>query len=202
MVIITFLLKYLTKTRLSAVDSCEAVIRFLIGQSNKRGTMSFVNRLNKSLALSHTTLLVIWLLVSLVLNKSYTSLLLNTYFNVKTAPVVQSLEDIRHNKNLLIAGMHQYLSIINDRFLIYIEDILTRLNENHDNYPYPITSSKVAEKVLNGKSVFIGHSEQSDKFFAKNNNYYDKLVVANKFLSEYVAFYVVKQLPMSQSIHF
>ena len=202
MVIITFLWKYLTKSRLSAIDSCEAIVRFLIGQSNKRGTMSFVDGLNKSMAFSYTTLLVIWLLVSLVLNKSYTSLLLNTYFNVKTAPVVQCLEDIRRDKGLLIAGMHQYLSIIDNRFSINIEDILTRVNENHDNYPHPITSSRVAEKVINGKSVFMGNSEQSDKFFLKNYNYHDKLVVANKYLSEYVAFYVVKQLPMSQSIHF
>ena len=202
MVIITFLWKLLTKSRLSTIDSCEAVVRFLIGQSNKRGTMSFVDRLNKSMAFTHTTLLVIWLLVSLVVNKSYTSLLLNTYFNVKTTPIVQSLQDIRNNKDLLIAGIDKYLSIVNNKFKIKIEDIITRIKEDPDNYPYPITSYRIAEKVINGKSVFIGNSEQSDNFFLINNNNHDKLVVVDKYLSQFIAHYVIKYLPDAQLIHF
>ena len=148
MVIITFLWKLLTNNKLSAIDSFITILRYLLNQSNNRESRSFADRHNKRLAFSYTTLLVIWLLVSLVLNQSYTSLLLNTYFNVKTTPVVQNLEDIRNNKDLLIVGIPEYLSRVSIDFNFKINDLLERIEKDPDNLPDPFISSKICEKNI------------------------------------------------------
>ena len=101
---------------------------------------------NKMLTLSFITLLVIWLFMSLVLNQSYTSLLLNTYFNVKTTPVVKSLDDIREHKELLISGIIFYFKALIIEFGIDIQHLLTRLNQDNDNTKDVITAYSTAEK--------------------------------------------------------
>ena len=202
MVIITFLWKLLTNNKLSAIDSFITILRYLLNQSNNRESRSFADRHNKRLAFSYTTLLVIWLLVSLVLNQSYTSLLLNTYFNVKTTPVVQNLEDIRNNKDLLIVGIPEYLSRVSIDFNFKINDLLERIEKDPDNLPDPFISSKICEKILDGKSVLIGDTEQINTFMEHNKYYHDNLVVVDKYLPEFISFYVSKNMPLANVVHY
>ena len=202
MVIIIFLWKFLTNNRLWAIDSFVTILRYLLGQSNNKEARSVAHHQNKSLTLSYTTLLVIWLLVSVVLNRSYTSLLLNTYFNVKTKPVVQSLSDIRNNKDLLIAGIREYLTLVNQDFKISIQDLLIRLEEDPDNFPNPLNSYRIAEKVISGRSVLIGNSYISDAFLEQTKYHHDKLVVVDKHLPEFLMFHVSKDFPISKEIYF
>ena len=202
MVIISFLWKLLTNNKLSAIDSFITILRYLLNQSNNKESRSFADRHNKRLALSYITLLVIWLLVSLVLNQSYTSLLLNTYFNVKTTPVVQNLEDIRNNKDLLIVGIPEYLSRVSIDFNFKINDLLERIEKDPDNLPDPFISSKICEKILDGKSVLIGDTEQINTFMEHNKYYHDNLVVVDKYLPEFISFYVSKNMPLANVVHY
>ena len=99
MIIISVTWKYLTENRLSIINSLEIAYKYCLGQSCGRKFSSFpIGLNNEMMTLSFTLLFFIWLFVSVVLNRSYTSLLLNTYFNVKSTPIVESLEDVRQQK--------------------------------------------------------------------------------------------------------
>ena len=146
---------------------------------------------------------VIWLMASFVLNKSFTSLLLNTYFNVKTTPVVESLEDIRERKELPISGLVNYFMLLKRNLKNFdVDDLLKRMYKDDDNFQDPIISHKIAEKVINSKSVLIGNSFQREHFLIQNKYYHDKIVIPNKYYQQIMLFYVKKQQPFSNEIHY
>ena len=178
------------------------LIKHCLGQSSQRKTNSIPLGLNKGMTFSFTMLLFLWLLVSLVLISSFTSLLLNTYFNVKTTPIVKSLEDIREHKELLVSGIPRYLKKVINDYEINIGDLLERINEDKDNFPSTIPSYKIAEKVINSRSVFIGSTHQRNVFLLLNKYYHDKFIVAKKYYQQIMLFYVNKRLPFSNKIQY
>ena len=133
---------------------------------------------------------------------------------MKTTPVVQSIEDIREHKELLISGYPRYLMMIDKnfkdfpigdlierlyddpdngrkfrehkellisgypRYLMMIDknfkdfpigDLIERLYDDPDNFPDAISSHKIAEKVINSKSVFISNSFIGELFLKQKN---------------------------------
>ena len=160
-----------------------------LNQSCNREAWSQSIGLNKMVTFSFTMLMVIWLMASFVLNESFTSLLLHTYFNIKTKPVVESIEDIRKNRKLLISGHPYYLMVIMKNFKnFYIGDLLERLIEDKDNFPDAISSPIIAQKVINSRSVFITSSFLGDLFLSQNKFYHYKLVIANKYYQQILMF--------------
>ena len=154
------------------------------------------------MSLAFTLLFVIWLLVTVVLNKSFTSLLLNTYYNDKSKPVVKSLEDIRKHKELLISGKEKYFMIMIKVFKFDIGDLYERLNQDKDNFPDPIYSYKIAEKVINSRSVFIGNSFHIENFLMQNKYYHDKFAIGNRYFQQFMLFYVNKHLSFSNEVYY
>ena len=202
MIIISVTWNLLTLNKLNIINSLEISYKYCLGQSCSRKSITFPVQLNnKMMALSFTLLFIIWLFVSLVLNRSYTSLLLNTYFNVKFKPVVESLEDIRQQKELQISGIPYYFNIIMKQFKIDIGDLISRLNENKDNFPNPIYSHKVAEQVINSRTVLIANTFHTEHFRIQNKYYHDKMVITNKYYHQIMLFYV-KQLPFSNELRY
>ena len=174
-----------------------------LGQSCNRKAWSLTVGLKKMISFSFTMLLVVWLMVSFVLNKSFTSLLLNTYFNVKTIPFVQSLEDIRKNQEILISGHSNYLMAFNKDFKeFHIGDLIERLRKDQDNFPDAISSPRIAEKVINSKSVFITNSFIRELFLLQNKYYHDKFVIANKYYQQIMLFHVNKKQPFAQDVYY
>ena len=49
-------------------------------------------------------LLYIWLIFSIVLNKSFSGLLVNTYFDIKLSPFIRTIEDLAANEDLNFDG--------------------------------------------------------------------------------------------------
>ena len=56
--------------------------------------------------------------------------MLNSYFNIKSIPVVNTLQDIRNNKQLSIGGHYPYISYISNISKFHIDDILVRIKED------------------------------------------------------------------------
>ena len=140
---------------------------------------------------------------SFVLNKCFTSILLNTYFNVKTTPVVQSLEDIVERKDLPISGVVQYLMLFKKNFNnLNVDSLIKRIEKDDDNFPNPIISHKIAEKVIKSRSVLIASSFQREMFLIQNKYYHDKIVIANKYFQQIMVYHVKKQQPFSSEIHY
>ena len=128
--------------------------------------------------------------------------MLNTYFNVKTTPIVENLSDVRQHDELLISGFAYYLNVLNKYFHFEIGDLLDRLNKDEDNLPHPNISPRIAEKVINSKSVFIGNTFHSEQFMNLNKYYYDKLVIVNKYYEQIMMFHVNKHHTFSKKVHY
>ena len=126
--------------------------------------------------------------------------MLNTYFNIKSTPAVESLDDIWENKDLVIAGIPDYLPIVANDY--NIDDILARMRTDPDNFPDPILSKRIAKKVINGKSVLIGNSYQRSDFLKQNKKYHYHLVVVHKNLPDFMTYFVRKHLPIAEVVHF
>ena len=198
--VISFLWKYLTTNRLTIIKSIGIVYKQCLGQSCNREAYLLPIELDKMLAFSFTMVFVIWLMASFVLNKSFTSILLHTYFNVKTTPVVKSLEDVRKRKELSIYGIVQYFTRNLENFKF--ADLLKRIEKVDDNFQDPITSQKIAQKVINSELIFIGSSFQREYFLSQNKYYNDKIVIANKYYQHIMIFHVEKQKPFSNEVHY
>ena len=83
-----------------------------------------------------------------------------------------------------------------------INDLLARLEEDNDNFPDAITSRRIAEKIINSKSVFIGNSFHSEHFSIQDKYYHDKFVIVNKYFQQAMMFYVKKQKPFASEVHY
>ena len=134
--------------------------------------------------------------------RSFSSLLLNTYFNDKSTPVVKSLQDIRKHKELQISGNPYYFERIMKDLKIDVDELFVRLNENQDNFQDDSFSSKIAEKVINSKSILIGNTFHRENFLLINKYYHEKLVITNKYYPQIMMFYVNTQLPFSKEVQF
>ena len=87
-------------------------------------------------------LFIIWLYSSLIISKSFTSLLLRTFFELKPIPIVNTLKDIRDNKDLKLTGHIGYLETFsNENF--NITDIIERMRIVSNQY-------KTYEKIIGG----------------------------------------------------
>ena len=78
------------------------------------------------------------------------------------------------------------------QFKLDIGDLITRIIENKDNNVDPIYSNKVAEKVINARTVLISNTFHRENFLMQNKLYYDKLVISNKYFPQPMLFYVKK----------
>ena len=72
-------------------------------------------------------IIIIWLISSLILSKAFTGILLSSYFNITSKPVLTTLQDIRDNENLLIFGNHDNLLMWSKINKLNINDILRRI---------------------------------------------------------------------------
>ena len=114
-------------------QSCNKDIRIYFDLQNKMKTIGFI------------FVLILWLLNALVLSKSFTGVLLESFFKVKTVPIVSSLQDIRDNKRLMIGGHHLYLSMFSKSYKYNLSDIIKRVDQDKDNALNGVYSARIAE---------------------------------------------------------
>ena len=113
----------------------EDLLTLMIGQSPSdefyklKWNFKFKNSLNK---FSFVLLIVIWSQSASILTKAFTGLLLNTYFNQKFIPIVETIQDIYSNKEISIAADSEIFKGYSRRIDVSNEmktDILSRIIE-------------------------------------------------------------------------
>ena len=146
-----------------------------------------------------TMLFVIWLFSSVILSKSFTGLLLNSFFNVKYEPIVKTLEDIRENKHILPWG-DKYLSLGSKDTNLNFNDIVKRIENNREIFTDLI---KAVEMVLKGEAVLLYNSIQRRSFMNVFDSYENRIYVSStKYLPNYSVFVVQKNREYTNIIQY
>src|SRR5690349_1706777 len=109
----TVLFKLVKDIKINFIDF---IIRNLLGQSSMEINI-FSSMQMKNISM--ITLIIIWLQSASILSKAFSGLLLNTYFNVKSVSIVNSLEDIINNQDINIGlDIHLFNHAIQESNLI------------------------------------------------------------------------------------
>ena len=144
--------------------------------------------------------MIIWFFSSLILNLAFNGLLLNTYFFIKSKPVVNTLQDIRNNKQLLIDGHYEYLSYMSKINKFDIDDILERMNQDKIHLP---NMTNTLEHIINGKGIGLSTTGYIKTLLNLARFYNEKLFVSeNKYLPDYQMFFVFKYQKFTKLIEF
>ena len=155
-------------------------------------------KLNIMLKIATVLLILIWIISSAIVVKAFTINLLKSYFNVKSVPIVNSLDDIYNNKELILYSELNSIRKLNNSFEFdsrKIQDLLNRsiIDNIQSNQPGQFLS-----KVINGKIVILRNTliiEQITEIWKK----WQKLfaVLQNKYLNGLVSFFVKKHIKYS-----
>ena len=189
----------------------ELLTRSLTNQSCDEITLcklnfKFKNSLNK---FSFVLLIVIWSQSASILTKAFTGLLLNTYFNQKLIPIVETLEDIYLNKEISIASNSSEFEEFSQRIDESNElksDILARMIEFEKKFNYSeLNADKLKEKFLrkliNGEIVIMTGSKIVQEFEAgweQEKSYFQ--ISSHKYSPNYSYYLVSKLNPMAPSL--
>src|SRR5882724_11953222 len=107
-----------------------------------------------------TMLVSIWIISSTILVNCFASLLLNTYFHIKSVPLIDSIEDLVNNKQIMIHSENITLEDIKELNTIKLteNDIDELINRKMDsektlNIHIQRDLDDIFVDIVNGKSV-------------------------------------------------
>ena len=166
---------YLTEYRINLTTNCYNLFSLLTNQSaNDLTLLRISSKVRPLLTRSSLVLLtIVWLQSASVLTKGFTGLLLETYFNVRSETLINSLEDLHERTDLEIMSPSgsgrttRFLKRISNLsgYKKMIKDIQIRIEKfENETEPYNQTyaqSMKVINKVIKGKVVIICSSIQA-----------------------------------------
>ena len=150
-----------------------------------------------------------------ILSKAFCGVLLNTYFNVKSVPIVNSLQDIIDNQDINIATDNGYFrSTLKGNNLASYEvtnDLVKRIlkYQQHVNYKNGfftnamINDNLLADLIM-GKTVLITLSIYRDRFMHHYKYYQGHISVAEdrRFTMRQIYFMVKRDLNYNISTKF
>ena len=147
---------------------------------------------NKLSMVALTILLVVWLQSASILSKAFTGILLNTYFNIKTFPIVDNIHDIFASKDISIA-------IGNDWFYSHSLPSFNRseqkLIRKHIKKYINVLDEQVLVDVIMGRTVIMCTSTKRDEFYLKYRLYQDKFAFSKKkYVKNYASYNIRKRL--------
>ena len=145
-------------------------------------------------------LIIIWLISSQILCQAFTGILLNSYFNIKSTPVVNTLQDIRDNKQLLIGGHFPYLQYISNISKFHIDDILARMQQDTKRLPRVRDS---IEYIINGKGIVLYNTLVKRNYIEIVKFYKEKIYISeNKYLPEIASFFIKRNQNFTKIVEF
>lgn len=200
----SLVIKLIIKSDTKISDILILVVRSISSQSipelnNLLGVRADNNSYKGKLQrLSVLILITIWLLISLILTKCFTSILLKTYFDPKCYLIVNSVDEILKTSELSIAGSESLifinaskpkeLSILMPRVLKYENE----LKATNKGWRKLIGSELVMSRVVSGQTVLFLDSYAA----AYTRRLYpnSKLMSAlDKYSPNYKALFISKQ---------
>ena len=196
-IITIFVLKSITKNQLNYRKNFDLFIRLLTTQSSKLVTQMNL-KLNNMLKFVTFLLILIWIISSVIVVKAFTGNLLKSYFNVKSVPIVNSLDDIYNNKELILYSELNSIRKLNNSYGFdsnKVQDLLNRsiIDNIQSNQP-----SQFLSRVINGKIVILRNSliiEQITEVWKKWQKLFT--VLQNKYLNSLANFFVKKHINYS-----
>ena len=208
MIVSGHLLKFCSNFQRNTTTLVFDLIRLLTNQSCDEITqckwkINFKNSLNK---LSFILLIVIWSQSASILTKAFTGLLLNTYFNQKLLPIVETIQDIYLNKEISIAADSKIFIDYSKRIDEWNEfksDILVRIIEfeNKSNYSPADYFKDVFRKLINGKVVILmqsGKVREFEMWWKQEKSYFE--TSSYKYSPNYSNYFVAKSNPIARLI--
>ena len=182
------LFKVLTKNKLTLFGSLFKMFRNLTWQSSVKDIRHYCQPGKNYCSIVLIMLEIVWIFSALILTNSFTGLLLSTFFNIKSTPVVNTLQDIRDNSLIMIQADYQTISRISNDHDFYMDDLLIRIKEKMN---FLTTMQKVVELVINGQAVCLHNSLQRKFFIDIASSYIDRILVSDtKYLPGYILFVV------------
>ena len=195
-----YLWNYVTKKGLTLVNAFITLYIYLTGQSPYKDMRIYCKNISKMNSWIFIMTVINWIFSCLILDSAFKGLLLNTFFSIKSTPVVNTLQDIRVNKQLLIGGHHQYISNMARIKKFDIDDILARMKENKIQ---PTNIIHTLEYIINGKGVGLFNDVYTKKLLFLAKFHTEKFFVPeNKYLPDYRIFFVDKHQNFSKIIQF
>ena len=165
-----------------------------MGQGDNIDIRSYCNLNN-----IHSYVFSIWLMSSLILNKAFSGLLLNTFFLIESKPVVTTLQNIRDNQKLKVLGNQEQLSYLSSINRLDIDDLLLRMKENKTG----LRPENMTQQVINGEAVVLHNSFQRKRFIEVTKSYHDKIFTSEvKYLPNYISFMVNRNKNFTKLIVF
>ena len=167
-----------------------------------------MTHLNSSKNISSIILIFVRLQNASVLSKAFSGILLNSYFNVKSVPIVYTLEDLYHKKRLSIAsvaGSFTRMSRFSEYPDHFLEESETRSQEygNKAKLNTNLLSPKVFMEMTKGKTIILVDSLKSRTFSEQFRKFSDIFKVSEqKYSSQYSCFIVLKNENHSDLIKF
>ena len=197
-----FVWKYLTKNRFTLPELLMKTFRSLVEQGDNNDIRNYSQPGNQIYSMILTILNIIWLFSSLILSKSFAGLLLNTYFNIKPTLVVNTIEDIRNNKEMVPYGPWRSLSFLSKSSNLDIDDIIERMKQFQKDNDLP-ELIELIENIVDGQTIAIYTSQQSRLLMEVFYSYKNRIFVSDhKYLPNYSVFFVHKNRKYTKIIHY
>ena len=148
-------------------------------------------------------LVIIWVMSLSILTKALTGNLLNIYFNVKSVPIVNTLEDIYKNKELLLKSNYDTLNAL------YLNKLLDRGRAEelfkrtiHIQHTGQIRT-ELLFKLIEGKIVMMENSLSINYYLDQWNNWIHLLSLSSyKYIPSNIGYSVNIKHPLAAIITF
>ena len=141
-------------------------------------------------------LVSIWIISSTIIVNCFASLLLNTYFHMKSVPLIDSIEDLVNNKQIMIHSVNRTLKHIKKLNTVKltqndIDELVNRAKILNIGIPQDLDDIFV--NIVNGKSVVMWNSFYIRRLLRRYICVQDKIVSSGKYLFDHVTFRIDKR---------
>ena len=201
-IIISFLLfQYLTEKQMNYRKSFDLFIRLLTNQSTKLInnflkniiTLNFLNR--NTIVILITT----WIIGLNIMTKAITGNLLKTYFNVKSVPIVNTLDDLHNIRKIKFVAQLFYLSRLTDNYGLNSNQVKELSNKaiEGDKSNLLVEEPSLMTKLFKGDMVILSNSLSIKGFQDRWAKYGHLMTVSNvKYLPLQAILFIGKGPPI------
>ena len=154
--------------------------------------------------ISLVLLTFIWLQSASVLTKAFTGLLLETYFNVRSETLINSLQDLHRRTDLSIAAHENLLdkiSKLEGTTAEMLNDFKNRIQRHQNktglNFFASYQSPRIFNEIINGQTVLILSSVQGERYCQFYRIYLEKFgESSNKYGFTFINHIIFKNHPL------
>ena len=138
-----------------------------------------------------------------ILTKALTGNLLNIYFNVKSVPIVNTLEDIYQNKELLLTTNHEILAALYQNKILDLAKAKELFNRTIHIQHNGQTQTDLLFKLIEGKIVMLENSMSIYYYLVQWNNWIHLLSISSyKYFPSNIGYRVNIKHPLAANITF